>query len=105
MLKDYLSLYNEGSYAIAPAHLSSGVDRECPGGLADALAQNHHIEDIDYGVTAVRAWDDDPNMADVVTLERYGGQTYRLELGLAFVYESGRWKLDDLYPLGAGAFC
>lgn len=105
MLKEYLSLYNGGAYAAATAHLSSDVDRECSGGLADALAQNHHIEEIDYDVSAVRAWDDEPNMADVVTVERYGGQTYRLELGLAFAFEDGGWTLDDLYPLGAGAFC
>jgi hypothetical protein len=105
MLQEYLSLYNGGAYGAATAYLSSDVDRGCAGGLADALAQNHKIEGIDYGVRAVSAWDDEPNMADVVTVERYGGRSYRLELGLAFVFEGEGWRLDDLYPLGAGAFC
>lgn len=105
MLRTYLSLYNGGAYVAAAAYLSSEVASECQSGLADALEQNHQIEGINYDVTAVRAWDDEPNMADVVTVERYGGQSYRQELGLAFAFENGRWKLDDLYPLGAGAFC
>jgi hypothetical protein len=107
MLKKYLSLYNQGGYMAATAFLSSNVGSDCggPGGLASALSQNHQIEQIDYGVTAVKVWENDPDMADVTTVETYGGRSYKLKLGLAFVFEKGRWKLDDLYPLGAGAFC
>jgi hypothetical protein len=44
-------------------------------------------------------------MADVATVESYGGDSYEMDVALAFVFEGGEWKLDDLYPLGAGAFC
>jgi hypothetical protein len=57
-------------------------------------------------VVGVRAWGpDDPDMADVVTLEKYGGRSHRLTLGLPFIYENGEWKLADFYPIGVGAFC
>lgn len=108
MLQDYLALYGGGDYVNATAHLSADVESECggPTNLAFALSQNHDIEDIDYGAKAVKAWGpDDPNMADVTTIETYGGGSFRQVLGLAFVREGGEWKLDDLYPLGAGAFC
>ncbi|HXF37216.1 MAG TPA: hypothetical protein VNO17_08555 [Actinomycetota bacterium] len=108
MLKEYLRLYNNGDYIQASGFLSSRVEAECggPTALAFALSQNHRIEGIDYDVKSVRAWGpDDPTMADVTTVESYGGHSHKLVLGLAFVFERGDWKLDDLYPLGAGAFC
>lgn len=107
MLQNYVALYNQGDYIQASTSLSADIEGQCggPTDLAFALSQNHRIEDVDYEVVAVRMWDDDPNMADVVTIERYGGGSSRLTLGLAFVHQSGQWKLDDLYPLGAGAFC
>lgn len=107
MLQEYVSLYNAGDYIQATGFLTSDVERECggPTDLAFALSQNHRIEQIDYEVTAVRAWKDDPSMADVDTVERYDGGSDRFTLGLAVAFERESWKLADLYPLGAGAFC
>jgi hypothetical protein len=108
MLKEYLRLYNSGDYIHASVALSSRVEADCggPTNLAYALSQNHKIEGIDYDVKSVKAWGpDDPTMADVATVESYGGNSYNIKLGMAFVFERGEWKLDDRYPLGAGAFC
>jgi hypothetical protein len=107
MLKTYLALYDRGDYIHASTYLSSSVETTCggPTALALALFQNHRIEGIDYGVAGVRAWGDGSNKADVMTVETYSGRNHRLVLGLAFVHESDGWKLNDLYPIGAGAFC
>ena len=108
MLREYLRLYDNGDYIHASAFLSSHVEADCggPTNLAFALSENHRIEGINYDVRSVSAWGpDDPTMADVTTVESYGGDSYELDLGLAFVFERGDWRLDDLYPLGAGAFC
>ncbi len=107
MLQEYLQLYDAGDYVHASVHISSRVEQECggPTALTFALAQNHEIEGIDYGAKEVHASTDDPQKADVTMVEMYGGRSYRLVLGLAFISERGEWKLDDLYPLGAGAFC
>jgi hypothetical protein len=107
-MKQYTTLYNAGEYAKAVSFLSGSVESSCggPGGLASALEQNHEIEQIDYEVKSVNAWGaDDPNMADVATREIYSGTSQPITLGLAFTFQNGVWKLNDLYPLGTGAFC
>jgi hypothetical protein len=45
MLRNYLSLYNAGDYAVATKYLSSTLEAQCggPTDLAFALAQNHDI--------------------------------------------------------------
>jgi hypothetical protein len=108
MMKQYVGLYDASQYLEAVRFLSNAVLANCGGAidLASALEQNHQIEGIDYEVEDVRAWGPDrPKMADVVTREIYSGDSHPIALGLAFTFEDGEWKLDDLYPLGAGAFC
>jgi hypothetical protein len=108
MLERYLTLYNSGQYDDAATYLSAGIQADCGGasGLASAMQQNHFIERVDYDVTGVTAWgSESPEMADVETVESYGGDTYPLVLGSSFTLEDGEWRLADYYPIGVGAFC
>ncbi len=107
-LRQYASLYNSSRYAEAVRHLSDRIVNECgrPIAMPFALSRNHDMEEIDFRVTSVRAWNDGSRKADVRLIERIGGSDEPTVLGLGpFIRERGMWVMDDLYPIGAGVFC
>ena len=107
MLKTYTRLYNAGDYINASGYVSSRLEDMCggPTALAFALSEMHRVEKSDYAITAVKAWDDDPGMADVTIVDTFAGDSFKQKLGLAFVRDDGRWKIDELFPLGTESFC
>lgn len=107
MLNEFAENYNSGDYINASGAFTSQVERECggPTDLAFALRQNHRFEQIDYSFSNVEPWDDEPWRADVTVVERWDDDVMQQALGFEFAVENGEWKMDELFPIGAAAYC
>lgn len=104
--------YNEGNFVLASAYVADRFVQQCGSvsKLTNAFAQNDQAERLDYLFVSVRNVEVDGRAAkaDVTyrnTDEDTGEDWGTYSNGLRFVREDGEWVLNDLLPLGVGAFC
>lgn len=107
-----VSYYNAEDFIHASGYLARRFIQKCGGDtdLALAFAQNKDMERLIYEIHKVEVTALDASMAKAdVTYSARDDETGELwddhfKNGLTFVNEDG-WVLDDLFPLGVGAFC
>lgn len=110
--RSLVTYYNAEDFIYASGQVANRFVSKCGGDtdLAFAFAQNKNIERLVYEIHKVKVtgMSGDRARADV-TYSARDDQTGELwddhfQNGLSFVNEEG-WVLDDLFPLGVGAFC
>ena len=111
-----LSYYNEEDFAHASAYVHDRFVQQCGGAtnLAYAFAQNKNSERLNYIFHKLKVTEIEGRSAraDVTYSARdeQSGELYddHFIVGLAFVRNAVRdtgWVLDELFPIGVGAFC
>lgn len=110
------SYYNERDFIHASAYVHDKFIRQCGGAtdLAYAFAQNKDSERLNYTLNKLRvtSLEGRSARADVTYSARdeQSGQLFddHFIVGLTFVKNPVRdtgWVLDELFPIGVGAFC
>lgn len=104
--------YNAGNFVLASAYVADRFVQHCgsASNLSYAFAQNDRAERLNYLFISVKnvKVDGRTAKADVTyrnTDEDTGEDWGKYSNGLRFIRESGEWVLNDLLPLGVGAFC
>lgn len=111
-IRSLVSHYNTDDFVHASGYVAERFISECGGDtdLAFAFAQNDQSERFDYEVHKVKVTSLSGTKAQAdVTYSARDQDTGELwddhfAIGLSFIKEGG-WVLDDLFPLGVGAFC